>query len=401
MLNQRTIAYSVVSWYITRFMRPIFILFFVSIMLFTVDLKAQILEKAIQQLSAVKNINYTSTRLTKDFFSDDLSKDTLYASISTQLIDKKKVELFDFSTNESDVIFNGSYLLRLNNKEKTYSIDNKPDLSLYQDESIFGWLKHMQDFSVNRPNKIKSLKDTLLNKIPCYHIKMIRHDTVINKEHQYTFYDIYLNKANFLPVKTKNTSRGILSKGGYKVGIVTYMQEQSYTNYKVDDKTFPDLSEFKIPADYNPEKNEAKKPLLQNGTEAPEWALENTSGKLLSSKELKGKVIVIDFTANSCVACILAVPTMNNLHKKYENTAVEVVSINSWDKKEAIIKFSKQYKMSYPVYVDPKKLEEKYNVSSIPTFYIIDKNGKVAASFSGFSDKLEAQLISKIEELNK
>lgn len=382
-------------------MRRIFILFSLSTILFTVDLKAQVLEKAIQQLNAIKNISYTSTRTTKDFFSDDLHKDTLYASISTQLIDKKKVELFDFSTNENKIIFNGSYLLRLNTKEKTYTIDNKPNLSLYQNESIFGWLKHMQDFSVNKPNKIKILADTLLNKTSCYHIKMIRNDTVINKEHQYTIYDIYLNKSNFLPVKTKNTSRGILSKGGYEVGIVTYMQEQSYTNYKINDKTFLDLSEFKIPEDYNPEKNEAEKPPLAIGTEAPEWSLLNTSGMLASSKDLKGKIIVIDFTANSCVACILAVPTMNNLHKKYANTNVEVVSINSWDKKESILKFAKQHKMNYPIYVDPDKLEEKYNVSSIPTFYIIDKNGKIAGSYSGYSDKLQSELISKIEALNK
>ncbi|MES2651257.1 MAG: TlpA disulfide reductase family protein [Bacteroidota bacterium] len=382
-------------------MRRIFILFFVSIMLFTVDLKAQILEKAIQRLSVIKNISYTSTRTTKDFFAEEFSKDTLQAKLSNNIVDGTRSELFEFVTKQNKEVFNGASLLRLDSKEKTYVIRNDSNNSLYIEKSIFGWLKYMQEFNVNKPNHIKTLSDTLLNKIPCHHIKIIAYDTVIRKEHHYTIYDIYLNKSNFLPVRTKNSSRGTLSKGGYEVqGMINYVQEQTYTNYKINDKNFPDLSEFKIPADYQPEKNVSKLPLAK-GTDAPAWMLENTGGKLLSNKDLKGKVVLIDFTATSCVACILAVPTMNNLHKKYANTAVEIVSINSWDKKESIIKFAKQHKMNYPVYVDPKKLEEKYNVSSIPTFYIIDKNGKVAASFSGFSDKLEAQLISKIEELNK
>ena len=92
---------------------------------------------------------------------------------------------------------------------------------------------------------------------------------------------------------------------------------------------------------------------------------------------------------------------MNKLHQKYANTNVEVVSINSWDKKEAVLKFIKQHKVNYPIYVSPLKLKEQYNVSSIPTFYIVDKNGKVAASFSGYTDKLQSELVAKIEELNK
>ncbi len=384
-------------------MKRILFLFFVLTALCTLHLKAQtqVLERAIKQLATIKNVSYTSTRITKDFFSDEFSKDTLHTRLSNQVVDNKRSELFEFITNENKEIFNGGSLLRLDAKEKTYVIRNDPKNSLYIEKSMFGWLKYMQDFSMNNPKKIKTLSDTLLNKIPCYHIKLIGYDSVVKKEHQYTIYDIYLNKTNYLPVRTKQSSRGTLSKGGYEVqGIITYAQEQTYSNYKVNSKDFPDLGEFKIPADYQPEKN-VTKPMLANGTDAPDWSLENTAGKRLSSNELKGKVILIDFTANSCVACILAVPTMNTLHKKYANTTVEVLSINSWDKKEAILKFAKQNKMNYPVYVDPEKLEEKYKVSSIPTFYIIDKKGKIAASFSGYSDKLQDQLISKIEELNK
>ncbi|MEJ5993912.1 TlpA disulfide reductase family protein [Pedobacter sp. Du54] len=379
-------------------------LVFILFALFIQNIKAQspVLEKAVQQLSAIKNLSYAENRVTKDFFSEDLSQEIFYVQLSKRLIENENVALFEFTTTEKKVLFNGSSLLRLNSKEKTYRIDNSANLSLHERESTFGWLKLMQEFNANAPNKIKTLTDTLINKIPCHHIKIIAHDTVIRNEHQYTIYDIYLNKANFLPIRTKKSMCGKLSKGGYEVeGMITYRQEQTFSNYKINDNNFLDLSQFKIPADYNPEKNEVERPLLANGTDAPEWSLVNTSGKPLSSKELKGKVVLIDFTSTSCVACILAVPTMNTLHQKYANTNVEVISINSWEKKEAILKFVKQHHVNYPIYVDPKKLEEKYNVSSIPTFYIIDKKGKVAASFSGYSDKLQGDLIAKIEEINQ
>ena len=112
--------------------------------------------------------------------------------------------------------------------------------------------------------------------------------------------EVYINKINNLPVRTKKSMRGVLSKGGYEVpGMITYRQEQTFSNYKVNDKAFPNLDEFKIPADYTPEKDDAGKPLLAIGTDAPEWSLVNTAGKSLSSKELKGKIILIDFTSTT------------------------------------------------------------------------------------------------------
>jgi len=385
-------------------MRSNLILFYILFISIGFNVKAQnsIIDKAIAQLSTIKNISYTENRTTKDFFSDDLRKELFNVKLSSQVMENKNIELFDFTTSEKKVIFNGSSLLRLNTKKKDYVIDKKPQVSLYLDESIFGWLERLRDFNVNKPNKIKSLADTIVNNIQCYHFKIIASDSLIKNERQYTLYEVYLNKINNLPVRTKKSMRGILSKGGYEVaGMITYRHEQTFSNYKINDKAFPNLDEFKIPADYNPEKNDADKPLLAVGTEAPEWSLVNTAGKSLSSKELKGKVILIDFTSTTCVACILAAPTMNSLHQKYENTNVEVVSINSWENKEAVIKFVKQHKINYPIYLDPKKLEDKYNVSSIPTFYIIDKNGKIAASYSGYSDKLAGDVISKIAELSK
>ena len=246
-------------------MRPIFILLYSAILCLNFNLKAQTpLEKAIQRLSSISNISYTSTRVTKDFFSDNLSTDILYARLNNTVIDGKNVTLFDFSTKENEVVFNGSYIMRLNYKEKTYTINHKFDLSLYHNESLFGWLKRMQEFNVST-HKVKNLADTLLNKTPCYHIKLTRADTVINKERQYTIYDIYLSKSTFLPLKIINDSRGVISKGGYEAGIVTYRQEQVFTNYKIDDKAFADLSEFKIPANYGPEKEDIEKPMLQKG----------------------------------------------------------------------------------------------------------------------------------------
>lgn len=122
---------------------------------------------------------------------------------------------------------------------------------------------------------------------------------------------------------------------------------------------------------------------LKPGNPAPGFSLKNDQGKMVSLSDFKGKVLYIDFWGVGCGPCIYDIEKyIPKLHEHYKNKDVVFLNIcvdakeNEW--KEAL----KKYKLdgvnliaegwsNHPVC-------KAYNVSGIPHYILIDKNGKIS-----------------------
>jgi thiol-disulfide isomerase/thioredoxin len=113
----------------------------------------------------------------------------------------------------------------------------------------------------------------------------------------------------------------------------------------------------------------------------------NTAGPL-SMKDLKGKVVILDFWTLCCINCIHILPDLAKLEKKYANELV-VIGVhsakfeNEKDTK-SIRKAVLRYEIAHPVVNDADHLIwNAYNVSSWPTFVVIDTEGRILGETSG------------------
>jgi peroxiredoxin len=147
-------------------------------------------------------------------------------------------------------------------------------------------------------------------------------------------------------------------------------------------------------------KNKVKKP-LEAGATAPAWTLYSTDGNILSLSGLKGKVVLIDFSYIGCLPCMEAIGPMNRLHEKYKDKGIKIVSIYPLDKTGAVKKYIEKYGIKYPVYIDANTLPAKYGVTGYPSFYLIDKDGKIANVIPGYTDSFEQEISSTIDQLLK
>ena len=113
----------------------------------------------------------------------------------------------------------------------------------------------------------------------------------------------------------------------------------------------------------------------------------NTAGPL-SLKDLKGKVVLLDFWTLCCINCIHILPDLHKLEKKYPNELV-VIGVHSpkFDNEKETASIRKailRYQIEHPVVNDAaRKIWEKFEVEAWPTFVLIDPEGNLVGYTSG------------------
>lgn len=129
------------------------------------------------------------------------------------------------------------------------------------------------------------------------------------------------------------------------------------------------------------------------------------TGKAYDMSKLRGKYVIVDFWATWCVPCRKSNPHMIELYNKFHKKGVEFVFVADDDNNEAklreAIKKDGLQKMSHVLrglrripgtrdYDKSNDISEKYGVHSIPTKFLIDKEGKIVGKFE--SEELEKKL---------
>jgi peroxiredoxin len=129
--------------------------------------------------------------------------------------------------------------------------------------------------------------------------------------------------------------------------------------------------------------------LLDKGTPAPQWNLNRAdgSGMRLSLAELRGKIVIIDFWSVTCPPCIRQIPELEAISRRLSTEGVAVIGIaTGGESVDELEDFRKRKKISYTLLEGDGKTEDSYLVSSIPTLYIIDREGNIADSHRGYWD---------------
>ena len=138
------------------------------------------------------------------------------------------------------------------------------------------------------------------------------------------------------------------------------------------------------------------------GKPAPEFNLPGQSGgKRASLDSAQGKVMLVDFWATWCAPCKASFPKYEALARKYSDDVV-VVGISEDDDADGIKPFAAETGATFLLAWDADKtVAGNYRPDTMPTSFIVDKNGLVRFVHSGFRDgeekEIDAQLKSLIE----
>jgi thiol-disulfide isomerase/thioredoxin len=131
---------------------------------------------------------------------------------------------------------------------------------------------------------------------------------------------------------------------------------------------------------------------LGTGKPAPDFLLEELSGAKISLKKLIGKVVILDFWATWCPPCLMTIPELVDLQKKYKDRGLSVVGISVDDPQRVtnreLAAFREAKNINYSIVRADAKVMQDYFADddrmAIPTMFLIDRQGKIVEKKVGF-----------------
>ncbi|MDR3763246.1 MAG: TlpA disulfide reductase family protein [Acidobacteriota bacterium] len=128
------------------------------------------------------------------------------------------------------------------------------------------------------------------------------------------------------------------------------------------------------------------------GQTAPDFALKDVQGHTVALKQLRGKVVIVNFWATWCPPCKEEIPWFMDLQNKYAGQNVQIlgVSMDDANDHDEVVKYAGKIGINYPVLFGNEGLAQQYGgVEMLPTTYFISRNGVVVTRVLGQPRKRE------------
>jgi thiol-disulfide isomerase/thioredoxin len=128
------------------------------------------------------------------------------------------------------------------------------------------------------------------------------------------------------------------------------------------------------------------------------FQLTDINNRKWNSKELKGKIVVINFWFTACKPCIQEMPHLNQLVADNKDSVVFLAPAP--ENSEQIKKFLKRYSFDYNIIPSSLDYITSLNIENFPTHLVVDKEGIIRQVFIGYADDIKEKLQAEISKLH-
>jgi cytochrome c biogenesis protein CcmG/thiol:disulfide interchange protein DsbE len=161
------------------------------------------------------------------------------------------------------------------------------------------------------------------------------------------------------------------------------------------------ISTYFILRDFSSQTDFSTVPVKMNFP-APELTLTDIEGVSHSIADYRGQVVLVNLWATWCPPCKEEMPALQSFYNKHKEKGFVVVAINDGDPTRDVLQFVQDYKLSFPVWLDPTYIatEQAFKTLNLPTSFVIDRSGTIQLKWVGgisrkMLDKQVAPLITE------
>ena len=208
-------------------------------------------------------------------------------------------------------------------------------------------------------------------------------------------YILHIDKSTYMPVRYYR----ILDHNSSMVQV----SKVKYDTCSLDDF---DICAY-LPADftfYNRLQKKTVKPKLKRGDSAPDFELQDTEGTRHRLSQYRGKTVLVEFTSVACSVCQIVPTFLHRLSEEFPR--LQILSVEAWDMKAATCtNWVRKKGVTHPYLLNGKGVYSSYTDKEVvPSFFLIDAEGKIVAEFVGYQEKTTPSAIreeiARIENLD-
>jgi cytochrome c biogenesis protein CcmG/thiol:disulfide interchange protein DsbE len=121
---------------------------------------------------------------------------------------------------------------------------------------------------------------------------------------------------------------------------------------------------------------------------APELGLRDSGDKETNLKDYRGKVVLLDFWATWCHGCQQEIPWFAEFQHKYGSEGLSVIGVSlDEDGWKVVRPFIKTAAVPYRIVLGNDATAKAYGIGNMPDTFLIDREGRIAATYVGMVDR--------------
>ena len=140
---------------------------------------------------------------------------------------------------------------------------------------------------------------------------------------------------------------------------------------------------------------------VKNPKPIPDLTMTTLDGKTITSKDLAGKVVIVNFWATWCAPCRAEIPDLVKLQTQYKDHLVIIGVLSEDEPGPHVSRFAADYKMNYPIVPETKELPAAFpGIYALPTTFMVGPDGKMMQKHIGqirpAQIELETRVLAKL-----
>jgi peroxiredoxin len=140
---------------------------------------------------------------------------------------------------------------------------------------------------------------------------------------------------------------------------------------------------------------------------APDFTVRSLDGRTVHLRDLRGKVVVVNFWATWCGGCKVEIPHLVEIYRRLHSRGLEIIGFSMDDAGDDVVtRFAKLKQMDYTIARPTDDVTKSYGgLLFLPQTFVVDQHGMIVATISGppephaFEEMLEALLRGQVMEV--
>jgi peroxiredoxin len=134
------------------------------------------------------------------------------------------------------------------------------------------------------------------------------------------------------------------------------------------------------------------------GCQIPDFSVKTIDGKTITTSELKGKIIVLNFWFTACSPCVAEMPALNKLVAEYNDSNVVFIAFST-DDSLSVNKFLQNKEFNYNMVSSTYDMKDKFCIRTYPTNMVFDRSGVLRQIFCGgpIDERAKVEAYTKIK----